>query len=108
MNLSPRWVDHLAAAGHDTVHWSNVGRPDATDAEIMAHATSSGMAILAASGGTAPSVVTIRADNLAVDKVGESVLVALRQFERELSEGALLIVQPHRTRVRPLPLRPDQ
>ena len=29
MNLSPRWVDFLAAAGHEAAHWSDVGAPDA-------------------------------------------------------------------------------
>ena len=46
MNLSPRWVDYLKAAGHDATHWSSVGRADATDAEIMVHASSNGMVVL--------------------------------------------------------------
>ncbi|MFN3688305.1 hypothetical protein [Salinarimonas sp.] len=25
MNLSPAWAEHLAASGHDAVHWSRVG-----------------------------------------------------------------------------------
>ncbi len=36
MNLSPRWVDFLRAAGHEATHWSEIGDARATDAHIMA------------------------------------------------------------------------
>jgi predicted nuclease of predicted toxin-antitoxin system len=72
MNLSPDWVDRLRAAGLSAVHWSDVGRMDAPDVEIMAHAAKFGYvvlthdldfsAILAANQGTKPSVVQIRAE----------------------------------------------
>jgi predicted nuclease of predicted toxin-antitoxin system len=35
MNLTPRWVPFLRDAGHDTVHWSSVGRISAKDIEIF-------------------------------------------------------------------------
>ena len=38
MNLSPRWVKVLTAAGHHAQHWSSVGAVDAADVEIMAYA----------------------------------------------------------------------
>jgi predicted nuclease of predicted toxin-antitoxin system len=38
MNLSIEWVAALAQHGYDAVHWSAVGDPKATDAEIMARA----------------------------------------------------------------------
>lgn len=67
MNLSPRWIGFLGEAGLDAVHWSAVGRVDAPDAEIMAHAAAYDCvvlthdldfgAILAAMGGTRPSVI---------------------------------------------------
>ena len=38
MNLSPGWVATLESAGHTAVHWSTVGSPTASDAEIMAWA----------------------------------------------------------------------
>lgn len=34
MNLSRLWCDHLAGAGFERLHWSQVGDPRATDAEI--------------------------------------------------------------------------
>ncbi len=38
MNLSPAWCTVLASHGHVAVHWSMVGNPRASDAEIMAWA----------------------------------------------------------------------
>jgi predicted nuclease of predicted toxin-antitoxin system len=34
MNLSPDWIAYLNDRGHDAVHWSSVGAPDAEDLEI--------------------------------------------------------------------------
>ena len=38
MNLTPRWVAYLTRSGFESVHWSEVGPKDATDAEIIAAA----------------------------------------------------------------------
>jgi len=37
-NFSPRWVPFLLDAAHEAVHWSTVGKAEATDSEIMAFA----------------------------------------------------------------------
>jgi len=62
-------------------------------------------AIPAATHGEKPSVVQLRADDVNPDGIGRQVLVALRQMEAELQEGALITIDPHRTRLRVLPLR---
>jgi predicted nuclease of predicted toxin-antitoxin system len=31
MNLSPQWIAVLGSAGHECVHWSEVGSADALD-----------------------------------------------------------------------------
>jgi predicted nuclease of predicted toxin-antitoxin system len=62
-------------------------------------------AILAASGGSKPSVVQIRAANLSPKIIGSSVIAALFQMESELKSGALLTIETNRTRLRILPLR---
>ncbi len=46
MNLSPRWVEFLAEAGFGAKHWSSVGPPDASDAEIMAYSRTRGDIVL--------------------------------------------------------------
>jgi predicted nuclease of predicted toxin-antitoxin system len=61
-------------------------------------------AILAATQGEKPSVVQIRSEPLNPDVIGKQVVSALRQMATELAEGALVTVDPERTRVRVLPL----
>jgi len=114
MNPSPRWIRLLTGAGIETVHWSMVGAMNAPDTEIMAYALANDFvvlthdldfsAILAATQGEKPSVVRLRADDVSPDAIGRQVLIALRQMEAELQEGALVTVDPDRTRLRVLPL----
>ena len=63
-------------------------------------------AILATTHGEKPSVVRIRADDVSVEAIGKQVISALLQMTCELEEGALLTVDPNRTRLRILPLQP--
>jgi len=115
MNLSPRWIGLLTGAGVEAVHWSLVGAMNAPDTEIMAYALANDFvvlthdldfsAILAATQGEKPSVVQLRADDVSPSVIGPQVLIALRQMEAELQEGALVTVDPNRTRLRVLPLR---
>jgi predicted nuclease of predicted toxin-antitoxin system len=115
MNLSPRWVDVLSAAGFEAAHWSMLGVLNASDQVLMAHAKTFGMvvlthdldfgAILAATGWHKPSVVQIRAADVRPEAISLQVIEALRQLAGELDEGALLTIDPRRTRVRVLPLR---
>lgn len=116
MNISPRWLTLLQRSQIDAVHWGAIGQRDAMDTEIMAYAASHGYTvltqdldfstILAATRGEKPSVVQIRSDNLDPDVIGAHVIDAVRKLETELDSGALLSVDPARTRVRLLPLKP--
>lgn len=118
MNLSPRWVSALLGAGIEATHWSTVGPRNATDAQIMAFARTNEYvvlthdldfsAILAATQGTKPSVVQVRAENVDPAVIGAPIIDALRQMAAELEEGALLTVDPSRTRLRVLPLSRGQ
>lgn len=47
----------------------------------------------------------IRAEDVCLDVIGKQVIAALGQMASELEEGALLTVDPNRTRLRVLPLR---
>ena len=115
MNLSPRWVPVLEEAGFPAIHWSNLGSASATDSEIMAHAKSGGYvvithdldfsSILAVTQGEKPSVVQVRAEDVSPESISVQVIAALRQMQAELEAGALLTVQPRRTRLNLLPLR---
>ncbi len=113
MNLSPRWVETLAGSGLDAVHWSSIGPAEAPDAALAKFALENDFiiltydldfgALLAASRDTHPSVVQIRADNIAVNVIGDRVIVALRQLAVELAAGAMVTVEPDRMRMRLLP-----
>lgn len=114
MNLSPRWINALAVAGIESAHWSTLGARNAPDTEIMAFAAANDyvvlthdldfVAILAATQGEKPSVVQIRAEDVSPDVIGAPVVSALRQMADELEAGALVTVDPNRTRLRVLPL----
>jgi predicted nuclease of predicted toxin-antitoxin system len=116
MNLSPKWVGFLADHGFEAVHWSAVGLANASDPELMAFATAGNYvilthdldfgAILAATGGAGPSVVQIRAEDLAIEAIGAEIVTALRQAEDALASGALVTVDPKRARITLLPIHP--
>jgi predicted nuclease of predicted toxin-antitoxin system len=115
MNFSPRWVDFLATAGFEAIHWSQVGANDAHDSELMRWAADHGHivltsdldfgAILAATQEGRPSVLQVRSDVLTPDVMGPAVLAAIRQTRRELDEGALVSIDAAHARLRVLPLR---
>ena len=115
MNLSPRWIGLLKDSGVEAMHWSMVGKINATDADIMAYAMTNDCivlthdldfsAILAVTQGEKPSVVQIRADDVSPSAIGMQVVTALRQMESELEAGALLTIDPSRTRLNLLPLQ---
>ncbi|HTV46921.1 MAG TPA: DUF5615 family PIN-like protein [Phycisphaerae bacterium] len=117
MNLSPFWVPLLRNAGYEAEHWSKLGPANATDIQIMTYAAKHNFvvltydldfgAILAATGGAKPSVIQIRAPDVAPEVIGKQLIASLKQVELELQAGALVTVEPDRHRLRLLPL-PEQ
>jgi predicted nuclease of predicted toxin-antitoxin system len=115
MNLSPRWASFLRELGWDSIHWSSVGRANASDAEIMQYAAEKKLillthdldfgAILAVTHGSKPSVVQIRSEDVSPEGIGERIAAALRVAQSDLETGALLTIEPDRTRLRLLPLQ---
>jgi predicted nuclease of predicted toxin-antitoxin system len=115
MNLSPAWAEFLTEAGFQAMHWSTVGSPDASDVELMRWAAVNGHilmtadldfgAILAATQGTAPSVLQVRSDVLTTRAIGAAVIAALHQTQEDLLAGALISVDASRSRLRILPLK---
>jgi len=116
MNLSPRWVAELRSAGVESIHWRDVGPPNATDREVLAWCASREHvlfthdldfgAILAGSGAQGPSVVQLRAENILPEVWLAQVLDALRKAEAEIDQGVLITIEPARHRIRLLPLVP--
>jgi predicted nuclease of predicted toxin-antitoxin system len=119
MNLSPLWKSRLAELSIESDHWSNIGAANASDTEIMAYAKANSLivltqdldfsAILAATHGELPSsVVQIRGSEVSFEVIGNQVVAALIQMTAELETGALLTIDPMRTRMRLLPLRSSE
>jgi predicted nuclease of predicted toxin-antitoxin system len=114
MNLSPAWVEFLARAGFEAVHWSQIGPSDAVDSDVMEWAAKHGQivltadldfgAILAATRQAKPSVLQVRSDDLSPDAIGAMVVRSIRQGGAELENGAILSIDTARARLRILPL----
>ena len=115
MNLASRWARFLRDAGHDAVHWSDVGNPQAPDRELMSWAEHEDRvvfthdldfgAILAVTGARGPSVIQVRAQDTLPDQLGPLDLEALRQYRELLDTGALVVLDEQSARARILPLR---
>jgi predicted nuclease of predicted toxin-antitoxin system len=114
MNLSVEWIPLLQQAGWTAVHWSSIGDYRADDATIMAWASANNHTVfthdldfgttLALTHAGKPSVIQVRAQRVLPEHIGHTVLAALKQYEQELSVGALVVVEPAKSRVRVLPI----
>lgn len=115
MNLSPRWVHWLGEHGFEATHWTSVGPSNAPDVEVLSWAHTHDClvfthdldfgAILAARGLNGPSVVQVRGEDVLPEAIGATIVAALHEFQRELTQGAMMTIDVRRARVRLLPLR---
>lgn len=113
MNLSPLWVKFFKDNGIEALHWSSIGAGDAPDEEIMSWASQRKYvvfsedldfsALVALSRATEPSIIQLRATDNLPDVAGNFVVAALRQFEIELKNGAIIVIDRHKARARILP-----
>ena len=115
VNLSPSWVDVLERHSVMSVHWTSVGDPRASDAEIMAWARENECVvfthdldfttILALTDATGPSVLQVRGQDVTPGFLEVRVAAALHDHEDALIAGAVVVVDVARARVRILPIR---
>ncbi len=115
MNLSTEWIPTLHGAGHEAIHWSEVGDPRALDSALMAWAIEHQCAVLthdldfgaalALSGSSGPSVIQIRCLNVLPVRIGPMVIDLLSRYGEIIKRGALIVADERRHRVRVLPLR---
>lgn len=114
MNLPPAWVDTLSQYGWSALHWSQVGSPTASDAEIMDWARANGFVVfthdldfttlLALTHASGPSVLQVRTQNVMPAYLETIVVSAIKMHEAALIAGALVSVDEVRSRIRVLPL----
>ncbi len=115
VNLSRTWKLHLIKAGHDVIHWEDVGPDNADDSEIMAFADRELRTILtgdldfasmlAIAQMNRPSVVQIRSGSLRPAKLIAQVVEALEKAKEALELGAVVTVMPKHSKIAILPLR---
>lgn len=113
MNLSPEFVPLLKSQGHEATHWSAIGAHDADDRNIMSHAKAHNHvvltndqdfgALLALTGASGPSVIQSRITDVRPASLGPLVVAVLKQFEAELTSGALVTILRSKNKVRILP-----
>ncbi len=60
--------------------------------------------MLALSHETGPSVLQVRSEDVLPGAMEGNVIAALKQHESDLTSGALVVVDTHRSRVRVLPI----
>ncbi len=114
INLSPAWGPVLQQAGFEALHWSTLGAADAPDVELFSWAREQGAIVfthdmdfgtlLALTGAEAPSVFQIRTYDVTPAVLGNRAIELLRRFESQLNDGALVVADELKERVRLLPL----
>lgn len=113
-NMPRGWLEDLRDAGFEAIRWSDVGPRDADDEAICAWALAHDYvvltfdldfgAILQSAGAVGPSVVIVRARDGRPQQIRSDLYFVLNEFRFHLEEGALIIVDHHRHRLRMLPL----
>ena len=115
MNLPPSWVEALEENGVDSIHWSQIGAPNAPDMEILEWAAKNDCVVfthdldfgtlLAANKTNSPSVIQIRTQDVTPENLLPLVISALTQFKDYIAQGALITIDENKSRVRILPIR---
>lgn len=114
LHIAPRTVEHLRTLGHDAVRVTDLLPAAADDLEIVATAVAENRIILtqdldfsalvALSGETKPSVISLRLGSASVEFVNDALTHVLPNIEADLSRGAIATVEDDRIRVRCLPI----
>jgi predicted nuclease of predicted toxin-antitoxin system len=116
MGISMSTVASLREAGYDSVHLRDEGLLKMDDAEILDKARSEGRIVLAfdldfgdllaASRDVLPSVIIFRLRDQTPLAVRPRLLQILTECEADLNDGAIIVVEEARYRVRRLPIKP--
>src|SRR5262249_46048757 len=104
----------FVASGFESIHWSRIGDLTAPDCVIMDYAAANGFvifthdldfgALLADRKSRQPSVIQVRTQDVLPAATGPIVVRALNASRQQLEEGALVTVDPSRSRIRLLPI----
>jgi predicted nuclease of predicted toxin-antitoxin system len=114
MGVSMRVVEWLRASGHDAIHLRDQGLQKLPNGEIFRKAIREERVVLtfdldfgeivAGSGGTSVSAILFRLRNTRADFVVQRLKAVLDRSTEELAQGAVVLVEDGRHRVRRLPI----
>jgi len=114
MGTSPRTARFLRQQGHDAVHLWEEGLERLPDVEIVRKAMHEGRSIvtfdldfprlLALERLANPSVILFRLREFTTDEINDLLLGILLRYGEKIEQGAILVVEPERVRVRTLPI----
>jgi len=114
--VSPLLAANLRGVGHDAIHTLEYSIVSSADKIVLARAASESRIVvtsdtdfgelLAQSGASQPSVILFRRSSGKPSDEFALLLLALNNSEvREaLTEGSIIVVDPHRVRIRKLPI----
>jgi predicted nuclease of predicted toxin-antitoxin system len=118
MNLSPTWSEFFIENGYEAKHWATLGKANTSDTDILSYAKTNDCIVLtfdldftdllAASGESTPSVVILRTRTLKAEKLQARLLEILKQCQEDLENGAVVIVEDAKVRVRTLPIKKEE
>ncbi|AEH45210.1 hypothetical protein Thein_1343 [Thermodesulfatator indicus DSM 15286] len=114
VNLSPQLALLIKEKNFEALHWSEIGNLSAKDEEIfnwakknkfivLTHDLDFG-AILAATEADFPSVIQVRTLDVRPHILLPKILYLLNTYEKYLTQGALIVLDERKTRIRILPL----
>jgi predicted nuclease of predicted toxin-antitoxin system len=113
MNLSPELATWLNAQGHDAVHVIDAGNAASSDHEIMMRAATECRVVVSfdldfgdiagAAQQSGTGVVLLRLRLAGQEHVRQRLQVAITQAGEAMSEGAIVLVEDTRIRIRRLP-----
>lgn len=117
-SLSPRLAEALIDAGHDAVHVQTAIALDAADEDVFEHARLDQRTIVTADtdfgdllahrAATEPSVILFRRrTGRRPGEQADLLLEHLDTFGPDLADGAVVVIEQARIRVRALPLHPS-
>lgn len=114
MGVSPLTVRKLKEEGYDAIHLNEQGLFRMLDSDIMAKAKNESRIVLtfdldftdllAASADRLPSVIIFRVKKTLPNFVSSRLLTVLSECSEILPNGAIIIIEDYRYRVRNLPL----
>ena len=114
MGVSLRVVEWLRSSGHDVIHLRDEGLQTLPNGEIFQKALREERIVLtfdldfgeivAASGRRSVSVIVFRLRNTRADFVIQRLKAVLGQSTKDMAQGAVVVVEDGRHRVRRLPI----